>query len=365
MMKIREILASLEHLAPLSLQEEYDNAGLVVGCEDNDIEACLVCIDVTEDVIDEAVANNCKLIISHHPVIFRGLKRLAGLTMTERIVEKAIREDIALCSMHTNLDNVYEGVNRKICEMIGMEGLSILRKSKGNLRKLVTFCPAGHAEKVREAIFSAGAGKIGNYDQCSFNADGSGTFRAGDGANPFVGNIGEQHMEKEVRIETVFPSYLQNNILKALFSSHPYEEVAYDIYTLDNEFDKTGAGMKGKLKKPMSEQEFLTRLKNVLNVACIRHSPLRGKQVETIAVCGGSGSFLIQDAIRSGADFFVTADIKYHQFFDAEAKIVIADVGHFESEQFTCLIITDYLKKNFPNFAVRISETSVNPVNYF
>jgi hypothetical protein len=256
-------------------------------------------------------------------------------------------------------------VNRKICEMIGMEGLSILRKSKGNLRKLVTFCPAGHAEKVREAIFSAGAGKIGNYDQCSFNADGSGTFRAGDGANPFVGNIGEQHIEKEVRIETIFPLYLQNNILKALFSSHPYEEVAYDIYTLDNEFDKTGAGMKGKLKKPMSEQEFLSRLKNVLNVACIRHSPLRGKQVETVAVCGGSGSFLIQDAIRSGADFFVTADIKYHQFFDAEGKIVIADVGHYESEQFTCLIITDYLKKNFPNFAVRISETSVNPVNYF
>ena len=365
MMKIKEILASLENLAPLSLQEDYDNAGLAVGLEENETEACLICIDVTEAIIDEAVAKKCNLVISHHPVIFRGLKRLSGRTMTERIVAKAIRADIALYSMHTNLDNVYEGVNRKICEMIGLKGLSILKKTSGNLRKLVTFCPTDFAGKVREAIFKAGAGEIGNYDQCSFNAEGSGTFRAGASANPFVGNTGELHFEKEVRIETIFPSYLQKNIVDALLASHPYEEVAYDIYTIDNEFNRTGAGMIGKLENPLAENEFLAKLKNVFRVPCIRHSPLRGKMIETIAVCGGSGSFLIQEAIRQKADFFVTADIKYHQYYDADGKIVITDVGHYESEQFTCLIIADYLKKKFPNFAVQISETPVNPVNYF
>jgi dinuclear metal center YbgI/SA1388 family protein len=364
-MKIKEILASLEELAPLSFQEDYDNAGLAVGHEENETRACLICLDVTEAIIDEALANKCNLVISHHPVIFRGLKRLTGRTMPERIVAKAIKEDIALCSMHTNLDNVYEGVNRRICEMIGMKGLSILKKNNGKLKKLVTFCPSGYAGKVREALFSAGAGKNGNYDQCSFNTDGSGTFRAGEAANPFVGDIGEMHFENETRIETIFPSHMQNSVLEALFASHPYEEVAYDIYTLDNESGNAGAGMIGKLEYQMAENEFLAKLKDVFKVPCIRHSALKGKPVETVAVCGGSGSFLIPDAIRSRADFYITADIKYHQFFDAEGKIVIADVGHFESEQYTCLIIADYLKKNFPNFAVRISETPVNPVNYF
>ena len=364
-MKIRDILASLENLAPLALQEDYDNAGLSIGYADRELTSCLVCIDVTEAVVDEAIAFNCNLIISHHPVIFKGLKRLTGHTVTERLVAKAIRADVALCSMHTNLDNVYEGVNRKICEMIGLSGVEILKKSSGNLRKLVTFCPVDHAGKVREAIFNSGAGKIGKYDQCSFNADGTGSFRAGDTAAPFVGKTGELHFEKEVRIETIFPAYLQDKILNALLDAHPYEEVAYDIYPLMNEFDRTGAGMTGRLAEPMDEAGFLLRLKEIFKVAVIRHSPLRGKLVETVAVCGGSGSFLIPDAISNKADFYITGDMKYHQFFDADGKIVIADVGHYESEQFTCLIIADYLKKNFPNFAVRISETPVNPVNYF
>jgi dinuclear metal center YbgI/SA1388 family protein len=364
-MKIKEILSALENLAPSALQEDYDNAGLIIGRPDEEIKGCLICIDVNESVIDEAISKNCHLIISHHPVIFKGIKRLTGQTVTERIVARAIREDIAICAVHTNLDNVREGVNRALSEKLGLVNPAILRKSSGVLRKLVVFCPVDYADKLREALFGAGAGHIGEYDQCSFNAEGTGTFRASDKTNPFVGKPGEIHHEQEVRIETIFPSYRQNSIIAALIASHPYEEVAYDIYPLLNDFDQTGAGMIGKLKQKMSEAEFLRMLKEVLNVPCIRHSPLLGRTVETVAICGGSGSFLLPDAIRQKADFFVTGDIRYHQFFDAEGVIVIADAGHYESEQFTCNLLADYLKKKFATFAVQISKTPVNPVNYF
>ena len=364
-MQISEIASVLETLAPLSFQEDYDNSGLAVGNLDKEVHGCLICLDINEEVIKEALAKKLNLIISHHPVIFKGIKRLTGQTMTERIVAQAIREDIAIYSVHTNLDNVHQGVNKMLCEKLGLVNSGILRKMSGNLRKLVTFCPLSHADQVREAVFNAGAGHIGEYDRCSFNAEGKGTFRAGEQADPFVGEIGKLHFEDEVRIETIFPSYLQKNVITALLESHPYEEVAYDIYRLENDSDRNGAGMIGYLPDKLTEAEFLTKLKDVLQVACIRHSPLLGHQVEKVAVCGGSGSFLIPDAIRQKADFFVTADIKYHQFFDAEGKMVIADAGHFETEQFTCNLLADHLKKNFPNFAIQISETRVNPVNYF
>jgi dinuclear metal center YbgI/SA1388 family protein len=364
-MKIKEIQFELEKLAPISLQEDYDNSGLIIGLPDLEIQGCLICIDVSESVIDEAISKNCRLIISHHPVIFKGLRRLTGQTMTERVVAKAIREDVAIYSVHTNLDNVYDGVNKALCDRLGVVNLSILRKSGGLLKKLVTFCPADYAGKVREGLFSAGAGHIGEYDQCSFNAEGLGSFRAGDGTNPFVGEIGKIHFEKEIRIETIFPSYRQKSIIGALLESHPYEEVAYDIYPLDNEFDQAGSGMIGDLHEKMTETGLLTKLKDILKVTFIKHSPLSGKMVEKVAICGGSGSFLLQDAINKHADFFVSADIKYHQFFEADGKIVIADTGHYESEQFTCNLLADYLKKKFATFAVQISETPVNPVNYF
>jgi dinuclear metal center YbgI/SA1388 family protein len=364
-MKISEIILSLEELAPFSLQEDYDNSGLIIGHPDWETDGCLICVDVNEGVIDEAARLKFRLVVSHHPVIFKGLVRLTGQTMTERIVAKAIREEVAIISMHTNLDNSKEGVNRIFAEKLGLTELSILRKSRGLLRKLVTFCPTEFAGKVREAIFEAGAGHIGEYDQCSFNAAGSGTFRAGDNTSPFVGDIGESHMESETRIETIFPAYKQKSIIRALLNSHPYEEVAYDIYPLENEFDQAGAGMIGTLEQKMTEMQFLMLLKDVLNIPCIRHSPLLGKKVGKVAVCGGSGSFLLGDAIQHKADFFVSSDFKYHQFFDADGRIVIADTGHFESEHFTCDLLADYLKKKFPTFATLISETPVSPVNYF
>jgi dinuclear metal center YbgI/SA1388 family protein len=362
---IKEIAAVIERLAPLSLQEDYDNAGLCIGSPELDVSGCLICLDVTEDVIREAAHKEIGLIISHHPVIFGKMMRLTGQTLTERIVLSAVRSGIAIYSVHTNLDNVDDGVSHALCSKLGLKNLHVLRQSKGLLRKLVTFCPQDHAHKVREALFAAGAGHIGNYDQCSFNSDGFGTFRGSDAANPFVGEPGKLHFESESRIETIFPYYKEKQVIQALMEAHPYEEVAYDIYRLENDFGKVGMGMIGELELEIQEEDFLRRIKATLNIPCIRHSRLRGKMVRKVAVCGGSGSFLIQDAIARGADFFITADLKYHQFQLAGDDIVIADVGHFESEQFTCQLIADHLKKNFAKFAVQISETPVNPVNYF
>jgi len=363
-MKISELIRPIEELAPLSLQESYDNSGLSVGSPGQEVESALITLDVTEEVVEEAIMNGCSLIISHHPVIFGSLKRITSNSPVGKIILKAIKNDVALYGVHTNLDNVTGGVNSMIAEKIGLKNLSILKPMKGMLRKLVTFCPVDHAEKVRKSIFEAGAGVIGNYDSCSYNVDGYGTFRAGEGTDPFVGEIDKIHHEKEIRIETVFPGYLEKNILKALFEAHPYEEVAYDIYPLDNEFPVVGAGMVGELANPEGEAHFLTRMKEVFGVPVVRHTALRGEEITRVAFCGGSGSFLISPAIASGAQVFLTGDIKYHQFFDADHKIIIADVGHFESEQFTKDLIFRILKDKFPNFALRISKTDTNPVNY-
>ncbi|KJF44686.1 Nif3-like dinuclear metal center hexameric protein [Draconibacterium sediminis] len=364
-MKIKDITNFLEDLAPLKLQESYDNAGLILGDKNAEVLAALVTLDVTEAIVDEAIKRKAGLIIAHHPIVFSGLKKITGKNYIERTLIKAIKHDVAIYAAHTNLDNVTGGVNGKICEKLGLENCKILQPAGGLLKKLVTFVPVDHANKVREAVFAAGAGQIGNYDSCSFNAHGQGTFRGSDTTNPFVGKKGEQHYENEIRVETIFPDYLQGKVINALVQAHPYEEVAYDIYSLDNKFDQIGAGMIGTLPKEKSETAFLRQLKKTFNTKIIRHTALLDKKVKKIAVCGGSGSFLLNQAIASGADFFVTGDFKYHQFFDAENKIVIADIGHFESEQFTKELFYELLTKKFPKFAIHLSEVNSNPVFYF
>ncbi|WP_303920508.1 Nif3-like dinuclear metal center hexameric protein [Draconibacterium sediminis] len=364
-MKIKDITNFLEDLAPLKLQESYDNAGLILGDKNAEVSAALVTLDVTEAIVDEAIKRNAVLIIAHHPIVFSGLKKITGKNYIERTLIKAIKHDVAIYAAHTNLDSITGGVNGKICEKLGLENCKILQPAGGLLKKLVTFVPVDHANKVREAVFAAGAGQIGNYDSCSFNAHGQGTFRGSDTTNPFVGKKGEQHYENEIRVETIFPDYLQGKVINALVQAHPYEEVAYDIYSLDNKFDQIGAGMIGTLPKEKSETAFLRQLKKTFNTKIIRHTALLDKKVKKIAVCGGSGSFLLNQAIASGADFFVTGDFKYHQFFDAENKIVIADIGHFESEQFTKELFYELLTKKFPKFAIHLSEVNSNPVFYF
>jgi dinuclear metal center YbgI/SA1388 family protein len=365
MVKLKEITQFLESLAPLSLQESYDNAGLIVGSPDTDVSSILVSLDVTEKVVDEAIEEKAQLIVAHHPIVFSGLKKFTGKNYVERTLLKAIKNDIAIYAAHTNLDSVTGGVNSKICEKIGLQNCSILQPVSSQLKKLVTFIPVDHAEKVREAVFNAGAGNIGNYDSCGYNTEGLGSFRGNEDTNPFVGEKGKIHFEKEIRFETIFPGYLQQRIIQALIEAHPYEEVAYDIYPLDNKYEKAGMGMIGMLPEEKTEKEFLQQLKDTFKTGVIKHTKLKGTLVNKVAVCGGSGSFLLSQAIAAKADFFVSGDFKYHQFFDAENKIVIADIGHFESEQFTKELFYELLTKKFPKFAVRFSEVNTNPVFYF
>jgi dinuclear metal center YbgI/SA1388 family protein len=364
-MKLREITAFFERLAPLMYQESYDNSGLQVGDHAMEVTGALVTLDITGEVIDEAIRKQVNLVIGHHPVIFGGLKSITGKNMAERVVQKAIKNDIAIYVAHTNLDVIRQGVSNKICEVIGLTNTRILEPASDMLKKLVVFVPSGHAEKVRQALFSSGAGVIGNYDSCSYNTAGEGTFRGGEDTNPFVGEQGKLHFEPEVRIETIFPEHVKGRVITAMLQAHPYEEVAYDIYPLENKFTEIGMGMTGELETPMDETEFLGLLRERFHTGVIRHSALLGKKIRKVAVCGGAGSTLLRKAISDKADIFVSGDFKYHQFFDAEGKIIIADIGHFESEQYTREIFYDLLMKNFPKFAVQLSEVNTNPIKYF
>jgi dinuclear metal center YbgI/SA1388 family protein len=363
-MKLSEICKYLDTVIPLSFQEGYDNSGLQIGFPENEVSSALLTIDITEKVIDEAVKKGCNLVISHHPLIFSGIKKVTGRSYTERLLVRAIKEGVAIYSAHTNLDAVDFGVSRKMALKLDLKNIKVLVPLHNRLLKLVTFIPESHLEKVRSALFEAGAGVIGNYDQCGFTVAGEGSFRAGDKANPFVGTKGKIHFENEIRMETVLFSHRKTNVIKALLITHPYEEVAFDLYPLDNDNIDVGMGCTGEFDQPISEADFLSFISSVFEAAGVRYTRLTGRPVKKVALCGGSGASLISEAIGSGADAFVTADIKYHNFFDADDKILLVDTGHFESEKFTTEILYDLLIKNFPKFAVRFSETNTNPINY-
>ncbi len=363
-MLIKQITQILEEFAPLSFQESYDNAGLIVGNKSIEVSGVLITLDVTEEVLDEAIELGYNLVLAHHPVAMGGIKRFNGNDYNERIIIKAIKNDIAIYAGHTNVDSVMQGVNGKICAKIGLKDCKILAPKKGELFKVVTFVPEDYANVVRDAMFEAGAGNIGNYDSCSFNLEGKGTFRGGEDTNPFVGKKGEVHTERELRIETIVPSHLKSKVIAAIKKVHPYEEVAYDIYPLENNYDQVGSGMYGVLENQEDEHAFLKRIKELFEVGTIKHTKLLNKPIKKVAVCGGAGSFLLNKAKAIGADIFISGDFKYHQFFDAEGDIVIADIGHFESEQFTKEVFFELLTKKIPNFAIRLSKVNTNPIKY-
>ena len=364
-MKVAEITNYLESLCPLSLQEEYDNCGLLLGDPQSDFHKALLCLDLTEEVMAEAIQHQCNLVISHHPFIFRGLKKLTPAQPETAVITAAIRNNIAVYAIHTNLDNTLHGLNATVFSKLGISPYRILSPKTGLLSKLAVFCPVDHAEKVRQALFNAGAGHIGNYDCCSYNQEGEGTFRASENANPFVGEKNKVHFEKETRIEVIYPRYLEGRIVAALLTSHPYEEVAYDLYPLQNTLSQAGAGIIGELEAPCDEGYFLEMVKKNLEIPVIRHSALLDKPVKTVALCTGSGSFLIQEAIRAKADVYLTADLKYHDFFGMENKLLLADIGHYESEQGVKDWLYAALIEKFPNFAFLISDVNTNPVHYF
>jgi len=364
-MKIKDITTALEAWAPRSLQEDYDNSGLQVGDPDAEVASALVCLDCTEEVVEEAARLGCGLIISHHPVIFRGLKSLSGKSYVERTILAAIKHGIALYAIHTNLDNVLDGVNGEIAARLGLKPLGTLAPKASQLRKLVVFVPQRHANEVRNALFATGAGHIGNYDECSFNQEGTGTFRGQEGSNPHVGQRGERHHEAETRIEVVYPVPREAAILRAMTAAHPYEEVAYDLYPLANAHQGIGSGLVGEWDAGITESEFLAKLKQTFGLQAIRHTKTIGRPIRKVALCGGSGAFLIKAAIASGADAYITGDVKYHEFFDADGKLLLADIGHYGSEQFTMHLIQRRLVDHFPTFAVRLTETVTDPIHHY
>lgn len=363
-MKIKEVTSYLEELAPLNYQEDYDNSGLIIGDSQAELKGVLVTLDVTEEVIQEAIAKGCNLVIAHHPLIFKGLKKLNGKNYVERSVIFAIKNDIAIYAIHTNLDNVVNGVNFKIAEKIGLSDVKILRKKKDTLLKLTVFVPREASDKLLSSLYEAGAGNIGNYNDCSFKSEGIGSFRPSQEANPVIGQRGNLEQVQEHRIEVILPVNLKAKVLHAMYSAHPYEEVAYYLQELENENQEVGSGAVGLLPSEMTEMEFLAHLKGNMNLDVIKFTSA-GKTIKKVAVCGGVGSFLLGDAKGAGADAFVTADYKYHEFFDAEGDIMIADIGHFESEVFTKDLLVEILSNKFTNFAPHLSEVNTNPVNYY
>ncbi len=361
---IKDITDYLESLAPLSYQEDYDNSGLLTGNALCPVNGILVTLDCTEEVVEEAILQKCNLIVAHHPIVFRGLKKLTGQTYVERTLIKAIKNDIAIYAIHTNLDNIYTGVNHKIAERIGLKNSKILKPRIDTLMKLVTFIPKEKVGEVMDAMHKAGAGNIGHYKNCSFQVAGEGAFTPTDSAQPFIGQHHQAERVEEVRAEVIFPKHLSSAIIKSLKLAHPYEEVAYYLSLLENENQEVGAGMIGALESEMEPKAFLERLKKAMNSPCIRFTRPIDRKIKKVAVCGGAGSFLLSTAIAKGADVFVSSDFKYHEFFDAEKKIMIADIGHYESEQFTKDLLFDVLKDKFTTFAIIFSKTSTNPLSY-
>ncbi|MFB9055765.1 Nif3-like dinuclear metal center hexameric protein [Mariniflexile ostreae] len=364
-MIIQDVIYHLETLAPLHYAEDFDNVGLLVGDKNTTLTGILVTLDTLEAVVDEAIEKNCNFIVSFHPIIFKGLKKITGKNYVERVVLKAIKNDIAIYSMHTALDNAVLGVNNMICDQLQLVNRQILIPQHETIKKLTTFVPKAEAELLRNALFAAGAGRIGNYTDCSFNINGIGTFNGNENSSPVKGKKGHLHFEAEIQISITFQKHLEEQVLNTLFKTHPYEEVAYEITTLENKNQHIGMGMIAELETPMEAQDFLNYIKTKMNTPCIRHSTPLNRPISRIAVLGGSGSFAIEAAKGAGADAFITSDLKYHDFFTAENRILLADVGHYESEQYTKNGLVAFLTKKITNFAVVLSKTNTNPVKYF
>ncbi len=363
-MIVQDVINHLEELAPLTYAEDCDNVGLLVGNKNNSVTGILVTLDTLEEVVDEAIENNCNLIVSFHPIIFSGLKKITGKNYVERVVLKAIKNDIAIYSMHTALDNAMNGVNNMICEKLNLTNRKILIPQNNTIKKLTTYVPKSEADVLRKALFRVGAGNIGNYSNCSFNAEGIGTFKGNEDSNPSKGQKGETHFEEEVQVSMIFEKHLEQKVLNTLFKTHSYEEVAFEVTTLENTNQTIGMGMIGELQNETDELSFLNNLKSTFNSQVVRYSSLLDKPIKKVAVLGGSGSFAINAAIASGADILVTSDLKYHDFYKAENKIVLADIGHYESEQYTKNLLVAYLTKKITNFAIILSKINTNPIKY-
>lgn len=364
-MTVGDFCLFLENNFPLELQEEYDNSGLQIGKYNNEIYGILISLDITEEVINEALEYGDNLILSHHPLIFSQIKKISDKNNLGKIIYKAIENNLAIYSAHTNVDNNFNGINLYISKLLNLKNPEILVPASNYLFKLITFVPESNANKVREAILNEGAGFIGNYDMCSFNTQGTGTFRPLENTNPYLGETYQLNFVNEVRIETIVPKHLLNKVVTTLLANHPYEEVAYDIYPLNNKYSKAGSGIIAELEDYMETIDFFELVKKTFNLKTIKHSKLNKKNIKRIAICGGSGAFLIKEAINKNVDLFLTGEIKYHQYFEAENKIILVEIGHYESENLIKDFFYDFLTKKLSKFAIHKSKIDTNPIKYF
>ena len=364
MEKISDIISAIEAYAPLHLQEGYDNCGLQVGDGNAEATGVLLCVDVTEAVVDEAIALGVNMVVSHHPLIFRGLKKLVGRSDIERIVIKAIKNDIAIYSAHTNMDNTRGGVSARMAQKLGLKNVRVLVPQVGRQVKVVVYVPTSYADAVADAMHACGAGNIGDYEHCSYRIAGEGRYRAKAGAHPFVGTPGEMHSEPETRIEVIADAAVKDRVVQAMLQAHPYEEPAYDVLQLQNESPYEGAGVVGDIE-PTSATDFFAKLKNVFGVDAVRFCGDATKTIRRVALCGGSGAEFIGAAVHSGADIYVSGDVKYHDFTGNASRILIADIGHYESEQFTKDIFYEIIREKMPNFANYYAKSENKQVKFF
>ncbi len=365
MIQVKDITNYLEQWAPLCYQEDYDNSGLLIGTSDAVVTGVLICLDVTEDVMNEAIREGCNLIIAHHPIIFTKIKQITTATHTGRSIMQAIKHNIAIYAIHTNLDNIAEGINGCMAGRLNLQKQCILEPKTHTFQKLAVYVPLAYVDIVRDALHEAGAGHIGNYTRCSFMTAGIGTFQPNDMAHPTIGQKDILEQVNEYKLEVIYPNYLSKHIITALQKAHPYEEVAYLIQPLENKDNQVGGGMIGELKEPLDIHSFLSYLKDKMHLKHIRHSVPSNNNIKRVALCGGAGISLLPEAIKNGADAFITADVKYHNFLDAAEKLLLVDVGHYESEVSMRELLYNKLLQEYKNILLLISKSNTNPVCYF
>jgi dinuclear metal center YbgI/SA1388 family protein len=363
-MKIKDIINHLELLAPPHYQEEFDNTGLLTGDTKTNVTGVLITLDCLENVVDEAIEKKCNLIVSFHPIIFTGLKHLQPLDYVRRAVVKAIKNDIAIYAIHTALDVAHGGVSYRMAQEMGLENVTTLIPKKQIIKKIITYVPITDVEKVKEALFTAGAGNLGNYSECSFTITGQGTFKGDENSNPVIGEQLKRETLEEKQLSMSFLPHLEKAVVAALMHSHPYEEVSYELSTLENAYQNIGMGVIGSFSMPLDQADFLIKTKSVFKTNMVKHSLSQKQKIKKVALLGGSGAFAIKNALQAGADAYITADLKYHDFFQAK-DLLLCDVGHYESEQFTKNLLHEYLTKKFSNFAILCAQAQTNPVNYF
>lgn len=361
-MKLKSFVKKIEKKYPLNLAYDWDNVGLLVGDNDQEINKIMVCLEANEKVINEAIENDIDLIITHHPFIFSKIKKVTTSDLKGNLIHKLIKNNISIYSMHTNFDIAFDGLNDYFAEMLELDNIKILDKTNSeNLYKLAVYVPKTHLDNVRTALGNSGAGHLGNYKECSFSSEGEGRFKPCDGANPYIGETNTLESVHEVKIETIVPQKILDKVISAMIKSHPYEEVAYDLYKLENKGDSVGLGRYGKLRTQMTFKELGLILKEKLDIKHLRVVGDLEEKVSKVAIVTGSGADMVKKAFKCGCDVLITGDMKYHDAQDTlDIGMKVIDCGHFDTEKVFADIMFEYINKEFDIEVIK-SNINLNP----